>query len=88
MAFHVRSFWWLSWLRRGVRATTSGSVILIGPRALPNDFEHELVHIEQNLKHPLIQPILYTYQSLRHGYRDNKYEVEAYSRTNSVYQDE
>jgi len=83
----VRSFWWLSWLPgyKGVRAATLGNVVLLSSKLLPNDLEHELIHVEQNRREPLIKPFLYVYQSLRYGYKNNKYEIEAYKRAGNEY---
>lgn len=83
----VRSFWWYYWLpsKRGVRAMTLGSVVLLGPALLDKDLEHELVHIKQHQREPLIHPILSQIETWRHGYRQNKYEDEAYATTNSTY---
>jgi hypothetical protein len=40
--------------------------------------KHELCHVQQFKKHGSFLFILeYLYESLRHGYYDNKYEVEA-----------
>ena len=82
----VRSFWWKR--TKGVRAAASGSVILCGPNLEVNDIEHELVHVEQYYREPFIHPFLYLYQSMKFGYRNNKYEVEAYDRSGSVYKGE
>lgn len=83
----VQSFWWYSWLpgMKGARAMAIGNVILLGPNILDKDLEHELVHTEQFNREPLIHPILYWYQSFRYGYRDNKYEKEAYKRAGNLY---
>jgi len=83
----VRSFWWQSWLpgHKGVRASTIGNIVLLGPRLLPHDLEHELIHVQQYEHEPLIHPFLYIYQVLRHGYRNNKYEVEAYQKAGNTY---
>lgn len=64
---------------------TLGNVILLGPKLLENDLEHELVHIRQHQREPLVHPILNFIETRRHGYRGNKYEEEAYSTTNSTY---
>jgi hypothetical protein len=87
LIIHVRSFWWLDWVpsHKGVRATTAGNVALSGPKLLKNDLEHELIHIEQSNREPLIHPFLYFWESFRHGYRKNKYEVEAYEKAGNVY---
>lgn len=83
----VWGFWWQSWLknRKGVRAMSIGSVVILSSHLLKGDLEHELIHIEQSIRRPLIHPLLYTYESLRHGYRNNKYEVEAYRRAGNKY---
>jgi len=87
IVLNVKSFWWYSWLPRmkGVRAMALGNVVLLGPNILSNDLEHELIHIEQAIKEPLIHPILYSLETFRKGYRNNKYEVEAYDKSSSVY---
>ena len=44
---------------------------------------HELKHIEQFRRHGFIRFIfLYVWESIRHGYTNNKYEVEARSAEN------
>lgn len=87
LVFTVRSFWWQTWLPKykGVRATTIGSVVLLGTRLLPKDLEHELVHVMQYKRAPFIHPFLYLLETLRHGYRANKYEVEAYRKAGNRY---
>lgn len=62
-----------------------GSVVILGGHLLRGDLEHELVHVEQSIQEPLIHPFLYTYESLRHGYRNNKYEIEAYKKVGNKY---
>lgn len=64
---------------------TLGNVILLGPRLLDNDLQHELVHISQHEKAPFIHPLLNLVETLRYGYIHNKYEVQAYSISNSTY---
>ncbi len=87
MIFHVKSFWWYTWIPgyKKVRAQVTGHVILLGPTADDKDLAHELIHVEQFERAPLIQPVLYLYQMFRHGYRQNKYEVEAYDKSDSRY---
>ncbi len=87
MVIRVRSFWWQSWLkgRKGVRAMSIGSVVILGGNLLENDLEHEIIHVEQALRRPFIHPVLYMYQSLRYGYRQNKYEIEAYEKARNKY---
>lgn len=68
-----------------VRGITFGNTILLGPLEEQNDLEHELVHVEQFLKWPLIFPLLYWWELLRNGYQHNKYEVDAYTRAGNRY---
>lgn len=83
----IQSFWWYAWLpgMKGARAMAIGNVVLLGPHILDKDLEHELVHTEQFNREPLIHPILYWCQSLRYGYRNNKYEKEAYDKAGNIY---
>jgi hypothetical protein len=83
----VEGFWWQSWLkgRKGVRAMSIGSVVILGRHLLNNDLAHELIHVEQSIREPFLHPLFYLYQSLRHGYLNNKYEVEAYQRAGNKY---
>ena len=87
LIIYVRSFWFLSWMSfyKGVRGMALGNVVLLGRNSFPNDLEHELVHVRQSEKAPLVQPFLYFIETIKNGYKNNKYEVEAYSTTNSVY---
>jgi hypothetical protein len=83
----VKNFWWYYWLpgMSGVRAMTMGNVILLGSGILDRDLEHEMVHIEQGQKLPLIHPILNLIETLRAGLKDNKYEKEAYTRAGNKF---
>jgi len=85
--FHGARFWWLSWHSRlkYVRGMAVGNVVLLGQNVLPNDLEHELIHVEQIEREPFIHPLLYSIESFKKGYRNNKYEVEAYDRAGNVY---
>ena len=82
----VRSFWWKR--ARGVRAATAGSIMLLGPNLEPGGLEHELIHIEQYYREPFVHPFLYIIQSMKYGYRNNKYEAEAYGRAGNIYKGE
>lgn len=64
---------------------TLGNVVLLGPKPLPHDLEHELVHIKQNVRMPFVFPFLNQYQLCRYGYRNNKYEREAYEKAGNQY---
>jgi len=76
---NVHSLWWRDWgIAKGVRALTIGCTILLGPRVEEKDLEHELVHVEQHKRYPIIFPFLYYIDVARKGYRKSKYEEEAY----------
>jgi hypothetical protein len=87
IVFHSKnkSFWWARGYMRGARATTMGHVIILSSNLKKNDLEHELVHIEQSTRLPIVFPFLYCIELFRKGYRNNKYEMEAYSRAGNVY---
>lgn len=82
---NVRSFWWTFGYMRRVRAMTIGHVVLLGPHVEVFDVEHELIHVEQYQRMPILHPFLYYIQLIRYGYRENKYEKEAYSRAGNFY---
>jgi hypothetical protein len=85
LIIYVQSFWWYGWYAKGVRGMAVGNIILLGPKELEKDLEHELIHVEQYEREPFIHPFLYIWQSFRHGYERNKYEIEAYQRSGNVY---
>ncbi len=87
LIYKVKSFWWYEWLpnMRGIRAMAIGNVILLSPNILDKDLEHELIHVEQAMRMPLIHPILYILENLKNGYQDNKYEKEAYEKAGNIY---
>ncbi len=80
--FTVQSLWWARPLFkfRNVRAVTVGQVVILSPSASLQDINHEYVHVEQSVRMPLIHPILYTIETIKNGYENNKYEKEAYRR--------
>ena len=81
----VRNFWWKGFVMKYCRAMASGNTALLGPLEEGHDLEHELIHVRQHNKLPLIYPVFYYYETLRHGYRKNKFEDEAYRLSGSVY---
>ena len=87
IVINVRSFWWYAWVPslHGVRALTDGHVILLGPHLLPHDLEHERIHVRQAIRLPFVFPFLNASQNFTNGYRHNKYEVEAYTKSDSQY---
>lgn len=78
--FSVNKLWWAKfWSHyQGLRACAIGNVVILGPNILNRDLEHELVHIDQHMKLTLLYPILYWLETQRMGYRQNKFEKEAY----------
>jgi hypothetical protein len=72
---------WLMGTRRPAAGVTLGRTILVPPGSRPTDdlIVHELVHVEQWSADPLF-PLRYCAGYLRHGYRGNPYEAEAYAR--------
>lgn len=85
--FYVKSFWWYSWIpgKKKVRAMTNGHIIQLGPLEQNGDVAHELIHVEQAIREPFIHPFLYQLETIKRGYRNNKYEDEAYSRAGNTH---
>lgn len=83
----AKSFWWYRWIpgKAGVRAMTNGHLVQLGPLEQTKDLEHELIHVEQAIREPFVHPFLYVLESRKNGYRQNKYEVEAYERAGNEY---
>ena len=77
----------MSWMpgRGGLRAATTANIVLMSPKSVAGDLEHELIHVCQSMRAPLVYPFLYALESFKHGYRKNKYEVEAYERAGNRY---
>jgi hypothetical protein len=69
----------LSGMGRPAAAVALGRTILVHPRARPDHrlLRHELAHVEQWTRWPVTFPFRYIRAHIRHGYRDNPYEVEA-----------
>jgi hypothetical protein len=85
--FNVKKFWWTFGYMTNARAMAIGHVVMLGPNFLDKDLEHELIHVEQYQRMPLVFPILYHIELIRKGYRNNKYEDEAYRRAGNVYKE-
>ena len=70
-------------------AVTLRRTIVLHPdtRVTPELLTHELVHVRQWQKDPLF-PIRYSLATLRHGYEDNPYEVEARTLASSHWPDQ
>jgi predicted outer membrane lipoprotein len=82
--FQVQTLWWQLGGRRRVRACAFGHVVMMY-RPLEHDLEHELVHVDQVIRFPLILPFLMLGDYLLHGYRDSYFEEEAYRKAGNVY---
>jgi hypothetical protein len=81
----INSWWWAIFWMKGARAAAFGHVILLGDKTRDLDLEHELIHVEQYVRAPIIHPFLYAIELIRKGYRNNKYEEEAYRRSGNTY---
>ena len=81
----VKKFWWAVGYLKNARAMAIGHVVLLSPKTEVNDLEHELVHVQQNQRMLLIQPFLYWIELIRKGYKNNKYEIEAYQLVGDKY---
>jgi len=87
LVFNVKKFWWVFGYMKNARAMAIGNVVILGPNVEKGDLEHELIHVRQHERMPLIQPILYWIELLRKGYRNNKYEIEAYEKAGNIYRE-
>lgn len=69
----------LSGMSRHAAAVTIGRMIIVHPDVPLTDrlLRHELAHVRQWQRAPITFPLRYAWQHLKHGYRDNPYEVEA-----------
>ncbi len=69
----------LSGMGRPAAAVTLGRTIVIHPDAelTRRLLRHELAHVRQWRREPVAFPFRYVWNHLRHGYRDNPYEVDA-----------
>jgi len=66
-----------------VRGFVVGNIVTIRRNVPHNILEHELVHIDQCMRYPFIFYFLYVYELLRKGYWKNRFEVEAYTKTDT-----
>lgn len=66
---------------------TIGHVILMSPKELKNDLGHEIIHVKQHERYPVIYPVLYLYELIRRGNRYNRFENEAYKLSKSIYKE-
>lgn len=71
---------------KGWRAMALGHAVIMGPREKPLDLEHELIHVEQHIRYPFIFIFLNYIELVLHGYRNNRFENEAYTRAGNIYE--
>jgi hypothetical protein len=64
---------------RPALAVTLGRTIIVHPNAPVTQrlLQHELAHVRQWQQRPITFPLRYVWLHLRHGYRDNPFEIEA-----------
>lgn len=65
-----------------VRGFAIGNIAIVRRNEPKEIVSHELVHIEQYMKYPFIFGLMYLYE-LKKGYWNNRFEIEAYERTNT-----
>lgn len=87
VVLRVKRLWWAIGYMKGARAVTIGHVILLSSKIENKDLEHELIHVQQFERAPLVYPILYYIELIRKGSRNNKYEVEAYRVAGNIYKE-
>lgn len=87
VVFKVKSFWWFNWLPQsnGTRGMALGNVVMMGPKEMDKDLQHELIHVEQIMREPFVHIFLYYLEMFKKGYKNNKYEIEAYTRAENIY---
>lgn len=83
----AEKLWWAIGYMKGARAAAIGHTILLGPKIESRDLEHEMVHVSQYERFPIIFPILYYIELIKKGYRNNKYEDEAYKIAGNIYKE-
>ena len=67
------------------RGVAFAPTVLLGPLEVESDLQHELVHTEQFLRWSVVFPLINAYELLMHGYRNNRFEDEAYNRAGNEY---
>ncbi|MDB5245204.1 MAG: hypothetical protein JWN90_309 [Parcubacteria group bacterium] len=85
LVFYVKGEYVFFTYMKGWRGMALGNVVIPNPREFPNDLEHELIHLEQYRRYPLIMFWMNLLELLRKGYKNNRFEIEAYARSNSLY---
>lgn len=81
----AKSFWWSFGYLKNMRAATIGHIILLGQKLEDRDLDHEIIHVSQYARLPLVYPFLYYWELTTKGYKNNKYEIEAYQKAGNIY---
>ena len=81
----VKSLWGGIGYLKGLRATTMGNIILLSKEIKNNNLKHELIHVKQYEEEPFMHPFLYLIEIIKRGYKNNKYELEAYNMAKNDY---
>jgi hypothetical protein len=70
---------WLSGMGGPAAAVTLGNAIVVHPSVAVTSqlLRHELAHVRQWRRAPFSFPVRYVLEHMKHGYRNNPYEVEA-----------
>ena len=73
---------WLSGLiiGRKVKGLTMGNVMMLSDASISATYSHEMTHIKQFRKIPLLFPLFYCLEFVKNGYRQDQYEKEAYKK--------
>lgn len=95
----VRELWWtriLLWWKkdlttdikkRGAKGVALGHLVLVGSWLSKEEkmkvILHESIHVEQHERYPLVFPLIYWIETLRYGYVGNRFEKEAYERSDT-----
>ena len=64
-------------LKRRTYGLVLGNIIILSQYADEKTLIHEVKHVEQFRKMPLIFPVLYLYENYKSGYENNRFEIEA-----------
>ena len=83
LIFSVKTIWWHP--QKGVRAVTLGNIVILGSNVQKYDLNHELIHVEQHMREPLVHPLFSFVEVVRHGHEHSKYEQEKYQKAGNLY---
>lgn len=86
LVIRINSFWWHP--ANGLRALALGNIVLLSTHIQSKDLDHELVHIAQHMREPLIHPFLSFIETIKHGSKNSKYENEAYIKAGNTFKED